>query len=775
MNHGKKLLALLMALCLCLGLLTGCGLLPKKWEPLPEEEEQTDTVPQDDKQEDKEPEPEEISTGTLTISAGGELTGVFSPFYAETAGDRMITDLTQIKLIVRDREGSPVLNGIDGETRSLNGKDYTYTSAGCVTVTENLDGSAVYDITLREDLTFSDGMPVTIDDLIFTLYVFLDPSYEGPVKMADLPIRGLAAYQQGTMPLYELLVAAGQDNEDYTYWDEETQTSFWEEGIPAAGEKFAKSIVDAWIKSGAAGDDQSVAACAEAKGYVVNDDADLARFWTVMYRYHGGDLNEVNEDENDGVSLWSCLDPAYHELVDTGEMSPSISGIVRTGDYSLRIETESQDAAMAGNLVMPIAPLHYYGTVSEFDYEQNSFGFPKGDLSGVQEKSGTPLGAGPYMIGRYTGSWVALEANESYYKGMPLTRELIVTSADADDPIPAIRIGDLDIAQGAYTSDMAKVIADANGTSELDLFEGETVTARLADSSGYGYIGVNADVVNVDDKPSTQESRNLRKALLTILSETRAEAVEDWFGLFGSVIEYPMPLASWAYPVDSVDGPYAAYDLDAEGNEIYTEEMTSEERSQAAVEAALGFLEAAGYTVEEGMVTEAPEGGPLTFEAFVNGGGTGEHPVCAMLTRAAGLLESIGLTLTVIDVENEEELTEAIRDGDAGLWAAYREVDADPDLYSIYYGESEANDSHIADRSLNVLLEQERQTADTTLRRALYKAAMEIVMDLGLELPVYEGSDVYVFSSQRVDTETLPTDMTPYWNWLDEIERIAVR
>ena len=775
MNHGKKLLALLMAFCLCLGLLTGCGLLPKKWEPLPEEDEQTDTVPQDDRQEDKEAEPEETSTGTLTVSAGGELTGVFSPFYAETAGDRMIADLTQIKLIVRDREGSPVLNGIEGETRALNGKDYTYTSAGSVTVTENLDGSAVYDITLREDLTFSDGMPVTIDDVLFTLYVFLDPSYEGPVKMADLPIRGLAAYRQGTVPLYEMLVAAGQDNEDYTYWDEETQTAFWEEALPAAGEQFAQSILDAWIKSGAAGEDKSVAACADAKGYTISADADLARFWTVMFRYHGGDLNEVNEQENAGVSLWSCLDSAYHESVDTGEMAPSITGIVRTGDYGLRIEIDRQDASMAGDLVMPVAPLHYYGSVSEFDYENNRFGFTKGDLSGVQEKSSVPLGAGPYVIGRYTGSWVALEANETYFKGTPLTRELIVTSADADDPIPAIRIGDLDIAQGTYTSDMARAIADANGTSELDLFEGETVTARLADSSGYGYIGVNADEVNVDDEPFSQNSRNLRKALLTILSETRAEAVEDWFGLFGSVIEYPMPLASWAYPVDSADGPYTAYDLDAEGNQIYTEEMTPEERSQTAVEAALGFLEAAGYTVEEGVVTEAPEGGPLTFKAVVNGGGVGEHPAYAMLTRAAGMLESIGITLTVTDVENEEELTGAIRDGDAGLWAAYREVDAEPDLYSIYYEESEANESHIADRSLNVLLEQERMTADPTLRRALYKAAMAIVMDLGLELPVYEGSDVYVFSSQRVDTETLPTDMTPYWNWLNEIERIAVK
>ena len=40
--------------------------------------------------------------------------------------------------------------------------------------------------------------------------------------------------------------------------------------------------------------------------------------------------------------------------------------------------------------------MHYYGDESLYDYENNSFGFPKGDLSGVKEKTGKPLGAGPY-------------------------------------------------------------------------------------------------------------------------------------------------------------------------------------------------------------------------------------------------------------------------------------------------------------------------------------------------------------------------------------------
>lgn len=51
-------------------------------------------------------------------------------------------------------------------------------------------------------------------------------------------------------PLYKLLMAAGQDNTDFTNWDEATQTAFWTEGLPAAGEAFAQSICDYVVNAG---------------------------------------------------------------------------------------------------------------------------------------------------------------------------------------------------------------------------------------------------------------------------------------------------------------------------------------------------------------------------------------------------------------------------------------------------------------------------------------------------------------------------------------------
>ena len=54
-------------------------------------------------------------------------------------------------------------------------------------------------------------------------------------------------------------------------------------------------------------------------------------------------------------------------------------------------------------------------------------------------------------------------------------------------------------------------------------------------------------------------------------------------------------------------------------------------------------------------------------------------------------------------------------------------------------------------------------------------AAMEIVMDYAVEIPIYQRSECYLLSSERVVADSLPTDMTPYWSYKSEIEGVAVK
>ena len=78
--------------------------------------------------------------------------------------------------------------------------------------------------------------------------------------------------------------------------------------------------------------------------------------------------------------------------------------------------------------------------------------------------------------------------------------------------------------------------------------------------------------------------------------------------------------------------------------------MKDEDKYAAAKQAALGFFEAAGYTVENGKITAAPAGAKMEYEVMIGGGGNGDHPSFMILTEAKKALADIGMTLTVNDL-----------------------------------------------------------------------------------------------------------------------------
>ena len=96
-------------------------------------------------------------------------------------------------------------------------------------------------------------------------------------------------------------------------------------------------------------------------------------------------------------------------------------------------------------------------------------------------------------------------------------------------------------------------------------------------------------------------------------------------------------------------------------------------------------------------------------------------------------------------------------------------------MYQLYHSEGSTNYYQLADEDLDTLIMDARQSTEQSYRKGLYKAAMEIIMDWGVEIPVYQRSDAYIVSTERVDVDSLPTDMTPYWNWKSELENIVVK
>ena len=764
MKHAKKLLALLLALAMVLAL-AACG---GNSTPAASSGSSAPAASSSDNSDNS-----EHAANTLVAAATG-FESKFSPFFAGSADDQDVVDLTQLALLVSDREGSPVLNGIEGETRTYNGTDYTYKGIADIEIVRKDDGTVDYNITIRDDLVFSDGEPVTIDDVIFSMYVYNDPTYDGSTTMYSCPIVGLDAYRQNNTTLSVLLASLGEDNTDFSLVTEEQQTAFWNavnDGVTA----FAQEIVDYCIEAGYNAEGDSVAACAANWGFDLADDATIKDFAMAIGEAYDWNFSAM-EAESAGSALSDLIPEDVYSYsttnVATGDSAANIAGIVRTGDYSMTVTTSEFDATFIYQLGIPVAPLHYYGDVDQYDYDNNSFGFPKGDLSIVRSKTTEPLGGGAYTFSGFSDGTVYLDANPLYFEGEPKTAHINLKETQEADMLTGIQSNTLDIANPSYSKQVAQQIAEYNGTDEL---AGPVMTTELVDYRGYGYIGIAANNVKVGTDPASDASKDLRKAIATVIAAYRDEGIDSYYGETADVINYPISNTSWAAPRVTDSGYKVAYSVDVNGNDIYTSGMTTEEKYDAALQAALGYFEAAGYTVTDGKLTAAPEGAKLEYMINIGGGGQGDHPTFLILKNAADAFAKIGFTLTVNDLANASELYASYQSGVAEMWCAAWQATADPDMYQLYHSQGSTNYYQINDSDLDEYIMTARQSDDQSYRKGLYKAAMEIIMDWGVELPVYQRSEAYVVSSERVDISSLPTDMTPYWGWKSEANNIVMK
>jgi len=727
----------------------------------------------------------ETTEETPMVVGYSNFSSKFSPFFAESAYDVDVATMTQISLLTLDRMGNVIMKGIEGETAEYNGTEYTYYGPADLEMTENPDGTVYYDFTLRDDLVFSDGEPVTIDDVIFSMYVLSDPTYDGSSTLFAVPIEGMDAYRSGMDTLLNLIVAAGRDNTNFDLWTEDQQKAYWDVA-DTASVAIAQEICDYCVAAGY-NDEGDVAGCAGNWGFTVPEGGTVEDFAAVMMEAYGNNVVDLISVENAGSTV-EDLFPNYGEYavgVKTGDSAPSITGIQRTGDYSMRIVATQVDAPAIYNLGINICPLHYYGDASKYDYDNNMFGFDKGDLSGVRAKTTEPMGAGPYKFVDYSDGIVYFEANESYFKGAPKTNAVQFREMSDDDKLNGVIAGTVDITDPSFSREKAKTIAESNSNGEL---EGDVITTSLVDNLGYGYIGINSVNVSVGGDPGSDASKNLRKAFATIFSVHRDVAIDSYYGDAAEVINYPISNTSWAAPQPTDDDYKVAFSVDVDGNDIYTSDMTADDKRAAAKAAALGFLEAAGYTVADGKVTAAPEGAKLEYEAMIPGDGTGDHPAFAILDESRRDLADLGINLIINDLSNSDDLWDALDAVSAEIWCAAWQATVDPDMYQIYYSDvangpgggrnpkggpaQGGSNGHycITDAALDEMIMDARTSTDQAYRKAMYKACLDTIIDWACEIPTYQRQNCVVFSTERVNIDTVTPDITPFYGWMSEIE-----
>lgn len=132
------------------------------------------------------------------VFATEALDGNFNPFFATSATDSNIASMTQIGMLTTkaNKDGADVIAYGQNEPVVTLDLKQTMTLANG-TVTQNAAEAAFteYSFIIKNGIKFSNGSPLTIKDVLFNLYVYLDPAYMGSATIYSTDIVGLKAYR----------------------------------------------------------------------------------------------------------------------------------------------------------------------------------------------------------------------------------------------------------------------------------------------------------------------------------------------------------------------------------------------------------------------------------------------------------------------------------------------------------------------------------------------------------------------------------------------------
>ena len=278
----------------------------------------------------------------------------------------------------------------------------------------------------------------------------------------------------------------------------------------------------------------------------------------------------------------------------------------------------------------------------------------------------------------------------------------------------------------------------------------------LTEQLGYGYIGINASKV---------ENIYLRRAIMCAMNTELALAY--YRDTTAQRIFWPMSTVSWAYPKTT------SGEISTENGRDYPMDVFYDEGAKELISYYMEMAanEDGGYTNDDLKVTFTIAGSNLQ-----------DHPTYATFRDAAALLNSMGWNVTV---QADTQALTKLSTGSLEVWAAAWGSTIDPDLYQVYHKNSTATstlawgypaiktsgcdeEKDLLD-TLSEYIEKARETDLRTKRTALYEQAMGCILDLAIELPVYQRSVVYVYDKNVINENSLPKEINPYSSPLDRI------
>ena len=513
---------------------------------------------------------------------------------------------------------------------------------------------------------------------------------------------------------------------------------------------------------------------AEAKGVILEENK--KEDGTLKYDHIEGIVSLGHHTDLTEITVNGTTYKIAQDHKDNGEP-------VNADEYDvLQITIEGQDPKAQWNFAFTVAPQYYYGDASiPVDIENNKFGVDYAKFSFMQNiiqapnKTAVPVGAGAYQAtNRSNGTnptGVEFKANNVvYFKrndnfhtvGANIENAKIekirYQALPASDAISALQSGTVHYISPQLTQE--------NYDKLVNLKNGGGYDYILEDQLGYGYIGINASKI---------QSLELRQAIMCAMNTSTS--LNYYRPGTATQIFWPQSTVSWAYPrnpdgsLDNYNGfdyPYIGnWTTDADGDGIYDGE-------EAAREKIAELMDAAGVSAGDKE---------LKLEFTIAGAST-DHPTFQTFIDAAKLLNSMGWNVTV--VPDATALTK-LSSGGLTVWAAAWGSTLDPDMYQVYHKNSTASSTRAwgysflkteggyQEELLDLLSEKidaARETLDQAERAKIYKDAMEYLLELAVELPVYQRSVVYAYNAAVIDPSSLPEGSNPYSSPLDRIWEI---
>jgi ABC-type transport system substrate-binding protein len=116
------------------------------------------------------------------------LDGLFNPFYATSGNDSSVVSMTQIGMITTDLDA-------DGNVIPAYGDNHAVVVKDMDKIYNESTNTTDYYFVIKNGIKFSDGKPLTMNDVLFNMYVYLDPVYTGSSTMYSTDIVGLTEYR----------------------------------------------------------------------------------------------------------------------------------------------------------------------------------------------------------------------------------------------------------------------------------------------------------------------------------------------------------------------------------------------------------------------------------------------------------------------------------------------------------------------------------------------------------------------------------------------------